>query len=570
MAQVSDILSKLDLTELPFLRTKRIVAVDIGDVVIKYVELDFTATKPRIMAFDIIPVPDSHKESKNKEAHDHLVSSLIDESFKKNKVTAKDIAFVISGGSVFSRKIRIPKLGGKERESGIKWEASNQIPFSLDSSYFDWHLLREVTMPDHSKNDEYMIAASSRKTVDDMINCGLEIGLRPLCVGIPIFAIFNLVKVSPQFNVPGPIAVIDIGPRRTNITIIEEKNIVFAREIPIGDDNFTEAIVGEFVSESWSFSIADEMKRQKKLFKMCMHDEHNIEDLMTRRMMRVIRPLLERVFNEIKRSFDYFREQTEGAVIKKIALSGKGAMTEGFDQIFSKIFSLPVEFLNMSDLVVADQGVDVEKLGANMLDLAIVLGLAIGRDKQINFVPMQYKERSAILAQLFISSLLVLLLLMLVFLLIFQVNLKVSKLEKEIQVTNDQMAYIVPQITAFNDKCATYKRDKEYMDKLRSRQLLLENALKELSNIVPRAITFKEIDLMDDGWLKIDGYVFDDTVAEMASEAVLTDFIIAIENSPFFTEVRLDSSVRGSKFEVTHSVFLINCKIISRKDIKEI
>jgi len=108
------------------------------------------------------------------------------------------------------------------------------------------------------------------------------------------------------------------------------------------------------------------------------------------------------------------------------------------------------------------------------------------------------------------------------------------------------------------------------MDKLRSRQLLLENALKELSNIVPRAITFKEIELMEDGWLKIDGYVFDDTVAEMSNESVLTDFIIAIENSPFFIEVRLDSSTRGDKFEVTHSLFLLNCRIISRKDIKEI
>jgi len=570
MAQVSDLLSKLDITELPFLRTKRIVAVDVGDVCIKYVEIDFTGAKPRISAFDLIPFPASYKDAKNKDSQKQVVSNLLDESFKQNKVTAKEIAFVISGGSVFSRKIRIPKLGGKERESGIKWEASNQIPFSLDSSYFDWQLLREVNMPDGSKNDEYMIAASSRKTVEDMIDFGLALGLRPLCVGIPIFAIFNLVKISPQFATEDRIAVIDVGARRTNITIIENKYIVFAREIPIGDDNITEAIVSEFASESWDLTIADEIKRQKKIFKMCLHDEHNIEDMTTRRMMRVIRPLLERVFNEIKRSFDYFREQSNGAKVDKIALSGKGALTEGFDEIFAKIFAVPVEFLMVTDLVVADATIDVEKLGNNILDMAIVLGLALGREKQINFVPQQYKERSAIITQILLASALFLLLLFVVFLLIFQVNIKVGKLQKEIEDSNAQMAYIVPQVTKFNQSCKEYKRDKEYMDKLRSRQLLLENALKELSNIVPRAITFKEIELMDDGWLKIDGFVFDDTVAEMASESVLTDFIIAIENSPFFTEVRLDSSVRGSKFEVTHSIFLLNCKIVSRKDIKEI
>lgn len=570
MAQFGNFLSNFDVNDLPFLKAKRVVSVDVGDLGIKFVEIDFTGPKARISAFNIIPYSDEYKNTKNKDDQKKIIFSLLSESFQKHKVQAKDIVFAISGGSVFSRKIRVPKLAPNEVESGIKWEASNQIPFSLDSSYFDWQFLREIQMPDGTKNDEYMIAASSHKTVDDMIELGLSLGLRPLCVGIPIFAIYNLVKVSPQFDTDKRIAVIDIGSRRTNITIIENKYIVFAREIPIGDDNINETIVSEFAAEHWTYSTAEETKRQKKVYTMCMQDEHTIEDVTVKRIMRVIRPLLERVFNEIKRSFDYYREQSGGESVEKIALSGKGSMFAGFDEVFSKIYNLPVEFLNVTDLFVADSSIDVEALAEHVLDLTIVIGLGLGQTKQINFVPPQYKDRKVAILQMCIGGAIIAIFLLLIFALIFQVTLKINVLQKQINETNQQMAYIVPQVKAFNEKSAAYKKDKEFMDMLRSRQLLLENALKELSNIVPRAITFKEIELMDEGWLRIDGYVFDDTVQELSNESVLTDFMIAIENSPFFTEVRLDSSIRGDAFEVTHSVFLLNCKIISRKDIKEI
>ena len=81
-------------------------------------------------------------------------------------------------------------------------------------------------------------------------------------------------------------------------------------------------------------------------------------------------------------------------------------------------------------------------------------------------------------------------------------------------------------------------------------------------------ITFKSIELLEDGWLKIEGYVFDDTLSEISGESVLTDFIIAVENSHFFTKVKLVSSVRGDVFEVQHSVYVISCKVISRNGIK--
>jgi len=565
----------MDLGYLPFFKTKRVLAIDVSEAVLKFVEVDFTGEKPQITNFDIVPLPPSLKDIKDKQEYQEIIESVFKDILEKNSIQAKELVLLISGGSVFSRKIRIPKLPPKELESGIKWEASNQIPFSLENSYFDWQLLGEITLPDGTKNDEYMIAASSKRTVDDMVSLAFDAGLRPICIGIPIFAIYNLIYNSSQFNTNEKIAVVDIGARRTNIVIIQEKRILFAREIHIGDDSFNEAIANEFIAEKWDFDRVTEIKKEKKIFKKCLHDdtvgrENNSDDAPTKRIISVIRPLLERLFNEIKRSFDYFKEQFDGARIEKIVLCGKGALEEGFDDIFSKIFSVPVEFLNISDVFVAQSNLDVEKLNKEIFDLAIVLGLALGRDRQINFVPREFKERKHQLSQLVISLGIFLFLMMVSGILIIHANILSGTLRSQIKSGNKQMTSVLPQVAAFNKKCLLYKSDKKFMDNLRMRQLLLANALKELSNIVPRAISFKQIQLMEDNWLRIDGFVFDDTVAGLSSESVLTDFIIAIENSPFFIQVKLVSSERGSVFEVPHSVFNISCKIISRKEIKDI
>jgi len=314
----------------------------------------------------------------------------------------------------------------------------------------------------------------------------------------------------------------------------------------------------------------EKLKRDKKLFYLCFHNDPTLSDFTTKRLVDVVRPLLEKLFNEIRRSFDYFREHFERTHVDKIILSGKGSLAEGMDENFKKIFSIPVEYLNVSTLFVAKSSVNVEQLNNNILDFAILLGLAIGKQKQINFVPDIYKQRKTKLSQIVVTSVLSGAAFMISCVLIVFLFFRIGGLKQEIDKSNVQMGDIVPQVQAFNAQCMSYRQNRTYLENLRMRQLLLANSLKELSNIAPRAITFQKLYLVEDGWLNINGFVFDDTLAELSSESVLTDFIIALENSPFFTEVKLVSSERGDEYEVAHSVFVLSCKIVSRKDIRDI
>lgn len=561
-------LSKLN--QLIDISSKRVVAIDISGFILRVVEVDFSQKTPTITNFDVVSFPVSHTDFKEKKISQEKVSELLRDTLQRLNVEAKDAAFLISGGSIFSRKIKIPKLPPKELEGGIRWEASNQIPFNLDNSHFDWFFLREVELADGIKNNEYMIAASTKKIVDDMVAMSLEFGFHPCCVGIPVSALYNLISVSEQFSAEEKIAVIDIGAKRTNIIIVEQNNMIFARELPVGDDNFNDAIINEFDHEQWDLAQVEEAKKRTNIFSLCLSSAGLSGDEVTQRMINVIRPLMENFLNEIKRSFDYFREHHQKKFVGKVVLSGKGAEYEGIAEAFRKNFNIPVEFFNISSLFTARSTVDVNRLNAHVLELTVLLGLAFGKANQINFVPMQYKEhkQKSVQSLIALAGSLVVFLFFAFFVVLSLFSL--NGLRNDIKESNKKMSFILPQLEAFNQSCAMFKRDKVALDSLRDRQLMLSGAMRALSHLVPRAISFKELTLLNEGWIRIEGFVFDDVVSELTSETVLTDFIIAIENSIFFAEVKLVSSERGDKFEVPYSLFAITCRVVSRKEIKEV
>lgn len=561
------------LSRIPFLNPTKVLGLETSETFVKIVEIDIQSEKPLITYCNIISLTTPPKDLKEKDQSEKTAERIADilmELYTAKEITAKEISFVISSGSVFSRKIKIPKLPAKELENGIRWEASNQIPFSLDSSYFDWQHLREVTLKDETKNDEYMIAAASKKTVDDLLAIVSQAHLRPLCIGIPIFAIFNLAVKLDQFNSDERIAIVDLGARRTNIIIVQNKKLIFAREIPVGDDNLNEVIASEFAAEQWDVQKIDEFKNQKHLISLAMSDEQDVADLKVQRLVSVLRPLLERLFGEVRRSFDYFKEQDGGAQVDRIVLSGKGVQTHGMESNFKKCFNMPVEVIKIEEVCTVSEKVNIQFLQDNLYDFGLIIGLILGVSNQVNFLSKEHKERRPRLKQLFFAIVGGLIVLLILGFIMLEQSLKIGVLQSQIRQSNEQMEFIIPQITSFNEICSLYLKDKEFVDTLRVRQILLANAMKELSNIVPSVITFTRVYLREDGWMDITGYVFDDTEANISSEASLTDFIIAIENSPFFSKVKLVSSDRGDAFEVPHSVFSISCKIISRKEIKEI
>ena len=108
------------------------VALDVGKNSIKLVELTREGEMLSLSKIDLVKIP---LPQTGAAADKELLSKLIINLFAKNEIKQKDIVLGISRQSVFMKFLKVLPVAKEKLEQTIKYEAQQQIPFSLDISF---------------------------------------------------------------------------------------------------------------------------------------------------------------------------------------------------------------------------------------------------------------------------------------------------------------------------------------------------------------------------------------------------------------------------------------------------
>ena len=191
-----------------------------------------------------------------------------------------------------------------------------------------------------------------------------DLGLQPVSVGVDGFALGNAWELGDTVN-PGvqesgrTVALVDIGSTKTSINILRDNISCFAREVPIGGQDLTNAIARRLGIEPLR---AEELKRDPG-------DDIGI-------MQEAIGQTLEDLGNEVNLSFDFFENQFDGEV-REVWLTGGTALLPMLEESFEKIFEKRTKTWNpIEGLMVKSDNVDVEALSQLSPQLAVAVGLA--------------------------------------------------------------------------------------------------------------------------------------------------------------------------------------------------
>src|SRR5258706_956542 len=195
-----------------------------------------------------------------------------------------------------------------------------------------------------------------------------QAGFSPSVVDVDGFALGN------QFekNFPGAdgeaVALIDIGASIMKTNVLRAGATIFARDIPFGGNNYTQAIAQKL-------SIAFEQAEAAKLGK----------DVGVK--WETLVPPLEAVSRdlslEVQRTFDYFASTAESERIGKIVLAGGCAQLPGLNEDLSSNCGIPVELARPLDRIdVAPAYAEEAAAMAPALAVAVGLGLRRSGDKE--------------------------------------------------------------------------------------------------------------------------------------------------------------------------------------------
>ena len=246
----------------------------------------------------------------------------------------------------------------KEVHDVVQLEAEHHIPFAIDEVFLDYHGVGQ-----HDGVMDLILVAVKKSKVLEYAAVVEEAGLVPAIVDVDSFALGNQFELNFPEERGEAVALIDIGASIMKTNVVRGGATIFARDIPFGGNNYTQAIAQQL-------KIPFEQAEAAKLGR----------DVGVR--WEAVVPALETVSRElsleVQRTFDYFASTAESERIGKIVLAGGCAQLPGLNDYLSSNWGIPVELAKPFERIEVDPAHAEEVAGA-AASFAVVVGLALRR-----------------------------------------------------------------------------------------------------------------------------------------------------------------------------------------------
>lgn len=267
------------------------------------------------------------------------------------------VSISLPGHQSFARFAKLPPVDPKKVPDIVKFEAVQQIPFSLDEVEWDYQTFVSPDSPDI----EVGIFAVTRDRINQRLSMLADVGITPDWATISPVAAYNALAVDLGFTekTPGTI-VLDIGTVATDI-IIAEAGRVWVRTFPIGGHQFTEALVSAF---KLSYTKAEKLKREAEQTKHARH------------VFQAMRPVFGDLAQEIQRSIGFYQSVHPDADLKRLIGLGSTFKLPGLRKYLKQQLQLDVYRIEQFKKLSMD-GAEAGEFQAASLNLTTAYGCAL-------------------------------------------------------------------------------------------------------------------------------------------------------------------------------------------------
>lgn len=533
------------------------IGVEISDHFLKLVLVKKDSpTQATLLDYSIIPL--TPKTTSIKPNLGELIKNILTE---KKLFSGEEAKFAISGSLVDTKRIVLPFMPKEEIPQALRWEAKENFLLDIDESIIDFEILGEKTDETGTKRIEVIANVAKGSLVVDKISLFKNTQVLPSAV-IPVaYALYNLYKlgsIDKKTESKEPIALIDIGFSNTTIVIVRDNKIRFVRQCGCAGGDFTNAMSGTIISDKGTVDISPEKAEElKKEIGVPDESTHQTKDgFPVQQIVAMIRPVIEKLDSEIKRSFSYYESQLNEGKVGRIYLTGGASKLRNLQSELSKRLSTPVENLTLpSRLKINLPKGRTEKFNEDFPHMAASIGAALNEPKAVNLIPEHYKkqrlmniEKAAARAIFTIACLVI------VGLYIFEIA-HGKTLEHLLYAKKTQWQKL-EEIQVLHTKII---QKNAIIDSALRNQPPFFSIFKVLSYITPGAIHLESITIAEGAkMLNMRGFVLG---AKENEEDVLAGFLKALEGVPFFGDVHLNSSHDVVVAGKSGLEFEISCKL---------
>ena len=358
---------------------KKRVVLEIGTSAVRLCE--FKKTKAGLQLTKYYEKPVLYDPRLEEEEKRDLQKKAIVELFKQAKVKSKKLISAVPGQSVFVRVRSLPPVTERKVDQIVRYEIQQQIPFDLKQIAIDYQILDQPAGGGY----EVLMVAIKTDVVDKFLSVLGGLKLQPDMVDVIPFASYSWLKYNGELHAHNEcVAVVDLGASSTNIVVERDGIFRNTRTLNIGGNDITQAIADTF---NISFEEAEKIKCEKGF---APTGNPQIDGKGGDAIGRV----LNRLVNEIQRSFSYFRSLPGGGQVTRVYLCGGGCALRNIVPFLQRALGIDVRIAQpLSGIVI---GPDAQTVAQHPERSCVVLGLALRNWEttalEINLIPPRILE----------------------------------------------------------------------------------------------------------------------------------------------------------------------------------
>ncbi len=336
--------------------TKTVWGIDVGQCALKALKVQWREDRLRVLGFDVIEhgkilsQPDADEQA--------LIRAALEKFANRNQVKGSTVVISVPGQASFTRFIKLPPVEPRRIPEIVRYEARQQIPFDLNEVVWDYQI---ISPPSAGPREvEVGLFAMKRDIVADYVSDFTAMRIEPDAVQMAPVALYNFLRWEQGDEAVGTL-LIDVGAENTNLVIADGER-VWIRSIPIGGNNFTNALCREFKLQ---FSKAEHLKR------------HAAESKHARQIFQAMRPVFGDLLTEIQRSVGYYTSLHRDSRLERVVALGNAFRLPGLAKFLSQNLGVEVEKIERFQRLGESEVTQAPQFRENILTFGVAYGLAI-------------------------------------------------------------------------------------------------------------------------------------------------------------------------------------------------
>lgn len=311
------------------------IGVDIGSRSVKLLQLDAGRSRVRAASRWDLPAEDPNPGPQRDQQHDRQIVEAVRRAREGRDFRGREAVLCLGADSLFVQNVRVAPASGEELRKLVHLETAGRLPFSSEEADVHYLEAADVRQSDTLRR-EVIVLACHRPVLQRMLSLAENAGLRPVAIDVAPAAVLRCYcrQFRRDDDQQRRMMFVNVGASTTLAVIARGSDAVFVKYIDVGGRHLDEAVAGHL---RMGLAEAAALRRHNGDRRADQRDPE-----ITRGIAESIRPVLDRLTNELALCLRYYSVTFRGQPLSQIVLGG-GEATQALADWVAARLDLPCE-----------------------------------------------------------------------------------------------------------------------------------------------------------------------------------------------------------------------------------